>query len=100
MVTSFLIPGHTDGSAAYLAGGTLYLGDSADSGKDGNVLPAKRLLSNDIEENRAPLKKLAEKLKPQASEIQFMEFDHSGPLQGIAPLLNFANSTPTRPPAQ
>lgn len=45
MVTSYLVPGHTDGSAAYLAGGTLYLGDSADSGKDGNVLPAKRLLA-------------------------------------------------------
>lgn len=27
MVTSYLVPGHTDGSAAYLAGGTLYLGD-------------------------------------------------------------------------
>jgi hypothetical protein len=42
---------------------------------------------------------LAEKLKPQASEIQFMEFAHSGPLQGITPLLNFADNTPTKPPA-
>ena len=100
MVTSYLVPGHTDGSAAYLAAGTLYLGDSADSGKDGNVLPAKRLLSNDIEQNRASLTKLAEKLKPHASEIEFMEFAHSGPLSGIAPLLNFASNTPTRPPAQ
>jgi glyoxylase-like metal-dependent hydrolase (beta-lactamase superfamily II) len=92
MVTSYLIPGHTDGSAAYLAAGTLYLGDSADSGKDGNLLPAKRFVSNDIEQNQASLKKLAEKLKPRASEIQFMEFAHSGPLPGIAPLLNFANN--------
>ncbi len=100
LVTAYLIPGHTDGSAAYLAAGTLYLGDSADSAKDGSLLPAKRFFSNDIAQNRASLKKLAEELKPQASEIQYLEFAHSGPLPGIAPLLNFANNTPTKPPAQ
>ena len=100
LVTAYLIPGHTDGSAAYLAAGTLYLGDSADSAKDGSLLPAKRLFSNDIAQNRASLKKLAEELKPQASEIQYLEFAHSGPLPGIAPLLNFANNTPTKPAAQ
>ena len=99
LVTAYLIPGHTDGSAAYLAAGTLYLGDSADSGKDGSLLRAKRFVSNDVAQNRASLKKLAEKLKPQASEIQFMEFGHSGPLPGITPLLNFANNTPTKPTA-
>jgi glyoxylase-like metal-dependent hydrolase (beta-lactamase superfamily II) len=99
LVTAYLIPGHTDGSAAYLAAGTLYLGDSADSGKDGSLLPAKRFLSDDIEQNHASLKMLAEKLKPQASQIEFMEFAHSGPLPGITPLLKFADNTPTKPPA-
>jgi metallo-beta-lactamase class B len=99
LVTAYLIPGHTDGSAAYLAAGTLYLGDSADSCKDGSLLRAKRFVSNDIAQNRASLKMLAEKLKPQASEIQFMEFAHSGPLPGITRLVNFANNTPTRPTA-
>jgi glyoxylase-like metal-dependent hydrolase (beta-lactamase superfamily II) len=91
-VTAYLVPGHTDGSAAYLAAGTLYLGDSADSGKHGNLLPAKGLASNSTAQNRASLKKLAEELKPQASQIQFLEFAHSGPLPGLAPLLNFAGS--------
>jgi glyoxylase-like metal-dependent hydrolase (beta-lactamase superfamily II) len=100
LVTAYLIPGHTDGSAAYLAAGTLYLGDSADSAKDGSLLPAKRFLSNDIAQNHASLKRLAEKLKPQAAQIEFMEFAHSAPLPGIAPLLNFADNTPTRPQAQ
>ena len=66
LVTAYLIPGHTDGSAAYLAAGTLYLGDSADSAKDGSLLPAKRFVSNDIRQNRASLKTLAERLRPQA----------------------------------
>ena len=99
-VTAYLIPGHTDGSAAYLAAGTLYLGDSADSAKDGSLLPARRFLSNDIEQNHASLKGLAEELKPQASQIEFLEFAHSGPMPGIAPLLNFANNTATKPPSQ
>ncbi len=97
LVTAYLIPGHTDGSAAYLAAGTLYLGDSADSAKDGSLLPAKGFVSNDRAQNRASLKRLAEELKPRASEIQFMEFAHSGPLTGIAPLLDFANKTPANP---
>jgi glyoxylase-like metal-dependent hydrolase (beta-lactamase superfamily II) len=98
LVTAYLIPGHTDGSAAYLAAGTLYLGDSADSAKDGSLLPAKGFVSNDRAQNRASLKTLAEELKPRASEIQFMEFAHSGPLPGIGPLLKFANDTPANAP--
>jgi len=90
VVTAYLIPGHTDGSAAYLAAGTLYMGDSADSSKDGSLLPAKRFLSNDVEQNHESLKRLAEELQPQAANIQFMEFAHSGPLPGIGPLLDFA----------
>jgi glyoxylase-like metal-dependent hydrolase (beta-lactamase superfamily II) len=98
LVTAYLIPGHTDGSAAYLAAGTLYLGDSADSAKDGSLLPAKWFVSNDTAQNRASLINLAEELKLRASEIQFMEFAHSGPLTGIAALLNFAKNTPGNPP--
>jgi hydroxyacylglutathione hydrolase len=99
-VTSYLIPGHTDGSAAYLVAGTLYLGDSADSAKDGRLLPAKGFASNDRDQNQASLKRLAEELKPRASEIQYLEFAHSGPLQGIGPLLDFAENTPAKSATQ
>lgn len=89
-VTAYLIPGHTDGSAAYLAAGTLYMGDSADAGKDGSLLPAKYIVSNDTDQNQASLKKLATELKPMEGEVQYMEFAHSGPFVGIKPLLDFA----------
>lgn len=97
VVTAYLIPGHTDGSAAYLAAGTLFLGDSADASKDGSLLPAKRIASNDVEQNHESLKRLAEKLEPQAGSIQYLEFAHSGPLQGIGPLLDFAKKTDAKP---
>ncbi len=93
LVTAYLVPGHTDGSAAYLAAGTLYLGDSADSAKNGTLLPAKRFASNDTQQNQASLRKLAEELKPHANEIEFLEFAHSGPLQGFTALQKFANSS-------
>ncbi len=88
-VTAYLIPGHTDGSAAYLAAGTLYLGDSADAGKDGKLLHAKGMASNDVNQNVTSLQALAVRLKPQASQIQVLEFAHSGPMQGFQPLENF-----------
>jgi hydroxyacylglutathione hydrolase len=92
-VNAYLTPGHTDGSAAYLAAGTLYLGDSADSGKDGHLLGAKRIVSNNVQQNRQSLKTLTERLKPHASEIQFLEFAHSGPLRGFWPLEEFTNGS-------
>jgi len=99
-VTAYLIPGHTDGSAAYLAAGTLYLGDSADSNKDGTLHRAKRIVSNDVAQNRASLVRLANELKPRASEIQYLEFAHSGPLPGLDALLQFAGITPPKPAAE
>lgn len=93
-VNAYLVPGHTDGSAAYLMAGTLYLGDSADSSKEGHLLGAKRIASNNVQQNRQSLKTLAERLKPNASEIQFLEFAHSGPLRGFRPLEEFANGAP------
>ena len=90
-VSAYLIPGHTDGSGAYLVDGVLYLGDSADSNRSGKLTPAKWLVSNDVEQNRASLKDLAHRLAPQASLIKFLEFAHSAPIPGLQPLLDFAN---------
>ncbi len=95
-VTAYLIPGHTDGSAAYLVAGTLYLGDSADGKRDGTLLPAKRFVSNNVQQNHESLKRLADKLKPRSTEIQFLEFAHSGPLTGIGPLFDFADTVKTQ----
>lgn len=91
-VVAYLIPGHTDGSAAYLAAGTLYLGDSADGGRDGHLLPAKRFVSKDIADNKTSLLRLAGELRPKENKIEFMEVAHSGPLRGINALLN-SNAT-------
>lgn len=84
----FSIPGHTQGSAAYLANGVLFLGDSADATKDGKLVSAKWPVTDDVEQNRASLKALAAKLKPE--EVKHIVFSHTGVLPGLALLRDFA----------
>ncbi|WP_375766885.1 MBL fold metallo-hydrolase [Archangium gephyra] len=87
-VRVFSIPGHTQGSAAYLVNGVLFLGDSADATKDGKLVGAKWPVTESTEENRASLKALAAKLKPE--EVKLLVFSHTGVLPGYAPLRDFA----------
>jgi glyoxylase-like metal-dependent hydrolase (beta-lactamase superfamily II) len=86
----FAIPGHTAGSAAFLADGVLYLGDSADSNSDGTLRPAFWFVSEDTALNVASLKALAAQLEQSADEVQSLTFSHSGALAGLAPLTTFA----------
>jgi glyoxylase-like metal-dependent hydrolase (beta-lactamase superfamily II) len=89
-VEAFATPGHTPGSAVYLARGVLFFGDSAGASKDGAVMRAVRLFSKDPAQNVASLKALELRLRPRAQEIQELAFAHTGPLAGFAPLAAFA----------
>jgi glyoxylase-like metal-dependent hydrolase (beta-lactamase superfamily II) len=91
-VEAFAVPGHTPGSAAYLARGVLFFGDSAGGGKDDAMMPAVRLFSKDPEQNVASLKTLEARLKPRASEVKTLAFAHSGPLEGFQPFETFAST--------
>jgi hydroxyacylglutathione hydrolase len=88
-VRVFAVPGHTAGSAAYLVDGVLFLGDSAGSSKDGKILPAPWAFSDDGAQNRASLKALADRLRPEASTVKYLVPAHSGVLEGLAPLQAF-----------
>ena len=90
-VETFAVPGHTPGSAAYLARGVLFFGDSAGASKDGVMMRAVRLFSKDPGQNVASLVALAARLRPRAAEIKTLAFAHTGPLAGFEPLAAFAN---------
>jgi glyoxylase-like metal-dependent hydrolase (beta-lactamase superfamily II) len=85
----FATPGHTPGSAVYLARGVLFFGDSAGAAKDGQFKGAVRLFSKSGDENVASLKALAARLEPRAGEVKKLAFAHTGPLDGLGPLLTF-----------
>jgi glyoxylase-like metal-dependent hydrolase (beta-lactamase superfamily II) len=91
-VETFAVPGHTAGSAAYLARGVLFFGDSAGASKDGTVMKAVSLFSKDSAQNVASLKSLEGRLAPRASDIQALAFAHTGPLTGFQPFAAFVSS--------
>jgi glyoxylase-like metal-dependent hydrolase (beta-lactamase superfamily II) len=91
-VETFAAPGHTPGSAVYLARGVLFFGDSAGASKDGVMMKAVRLFSKDSGQNVASLKSLEGRLAPRASEIKALAFAHTGPLEGFQPFAAFVTS--------
>jgi hydroxyacylglutathione hydrolase len=91
-VRVFAVPGHTDGSAAYLAGNVLYLGDSATDRKDGTFAGAPKPFSNDVEQNHASLRSLFRRLGRERIEVKALAPSHSAPQTGTAAFEAFANA--------
>ena len=91
-VEAFAVPGHTPGSAVYLALGTLFFGDSAGASKDGAMMKAVRLFSKNSAQNVTSLKALEARLEPRAVDVKALAFAHTGPLVGYEPFATFASS--------
>lgn len=89
-VETFAVPGHTAGSAVYLAKGVLFFGDSAGASKDKTVMKAVSLFSKSSSQNVASLKTLEKRLEPRAGDIKALVFAHTGWLSGFEPLAAFA----------
>jgi glyoxylase-like metal-dependent hydrolase (beta-lactamase superfamily II) len=68
-VRVFAVPGHTEGSAAYLVAGVLFLGDSASLRSDGTLAGSPWAFSDDSAQNHASLKALADRLRPEQISI-------------------------------
>lgn len=89
LVKVYALPGHTQGSAAYLANGVLFTGDGADATKDGKLVPAKWLFSDSVDQDVASLKSLAGRLA--AEDVKVIAAAHTGILtRGLAPLTELA----------
>ncbi len=86
----FAIPGHTAGSAAFWVDGALFLGDSAGASNDGKVRPAPKVFSDNTDENRASIKALPARLAAAHLDVKTLIFAHTGRLQGLKPLVDFA----------
>lgn len=84
-IEAFLIPGHTDGSAAYVVHGVLFLGDAASRTGDGNVEGATWLFSKDPEASKESLRGLGEKLAGR-EDIHTLAFGHSAALKEGLPV--------------
>jgi glyoxylase-like metal-dependent hydrolase (beta-lactamase superfamily II) len=72
------VPGHTPGSAAYLAGGCLFVGDSANITSTGEVVAAPWPFTDDSPRNREAVKALAGKLHADTDQVVAIVPAHSG----------------------
>ena len=91
-VRVYAVPGHTAGSAAYLADGVLFLGDSADVTSDGALQGAPWIFSDSQPDNRASLARLEQRLAADGANVTAMVPAHSGAADGLAALTAFAQA--------
>lgn len=91
-VRVFAMPGHTAGSAAYLVDDVLFIGDSAEVKADGTMVGAPWIFSDSQAQNRDSLRRLARELGQSDVPVRAIVPSHSGPVDGLAPLLGFADS--------
>lgn len=86
-VEVFAVAGHTPGSAALLVHKVLFLGDAAVALEDGTLGEVPWFLSSDVEQSRASMRALMQRLKPRSQEIRALACSHSAALEnGLAPL--------------
>lgn len=91
----FAIPGHSQGHAAYVANGVLFLGDAAIAGRDGRLQNAHWFFSEDTDQNRASLKRLYDRLVRENVDVKAIACAHSGVMtNGIVALAEFAKAAP------
>lgn len=85
-VQAWRIPGHTEGSAAFVVRDVLFLGDSATAETGGALRAAPWVFSDDVERSKASVRALASKVP---ATVKRVVFSHSGPVDGLAALKAF-----------
>jgi glyoxylase-like metal-dependent hydrolase (beta-lactamase superfamily II) len=76
-VRVFAVPGHTQGSAAYLVDDVLFMGDAADTKSDGTVIGSPWVFSDSQPEDHASLVALDERLTRENVPVKVIAFAHS-----------------------
>jgi glyoxylase-like metal-dependent hydrolase (beta-lactamase superfamily II) len=79
-VRTFAVPGHTQGSAAFLADDTLFLGDTCSGRSDGTVHHPVWLHTKSTDQGLESLKALARRLQDEGVPVKALAFSHSGPI--------------------
>ncbi len=89
-VMPYALPGHTAGSAALLSHEVLYVGDSLTSKPDGTLVDPPWLFTEDLQQNKASIQKLAERIKSEGLSVKTIALSHSGAINGVEALLEYA----------
>jgi glyoxylase-like metal-dependent hydrolase (beta-lactamase superfamily II) len=86
----YAVPGHTQGSAAYLVDGVLCLGDAADMYNNGEMEISAWIFTDDQAQDRVSLLRLDRRLGEEGADVKAIEFAHEGLVaKGLGPLDDF-----------
>ena len=89
-VRVYAVPGHTQGSAAYLVDGVLFVGDAADMYTSGEMEISAWIFTDDQAQDRVSLLRLDRRLSEEGAQVKALEFAHEGVVaKGLAPLDDF-----------
>lgn len=89
-VRVYAVPGHTQGSAAYLVDGVLFLGDAADMHNDGELEISAWIFTDDQAQDRVSLLRLDRRLSEEGTPVKALVFAHEGVVaKGLGPLDDF-----------
>ena len=91
-VTAYAVPGHTQGSAAYLIDGVLFAGDSMQIKSNQQITGPSLIFSDDRAQGEASIRHLSQELQPHAAEVNFIATGHTGTVAGLSPLASFGGS--------
>ena len=91
-VTALAVPGHTEGSAAYLVNGVLFVGDALQITSSQKIIGPSAIFSTDRAQGEASLKHLGQELQSSATDVNFIATGHTGTLAGLQALLAFGGS--------
>ena len=91
-VTAYAVPGHTEGSAAYLMDGVLFVGDAVQIKSNQQFIGPSVIFSTDRAQGETSLKHLAQELQPHAADVKFIATGHTGTVAGLSPLVAFGGS--------
>lgn len=89
-INVYPVPGHTEGGVVFLVSGILFMGDTALSSSDGRIKHAIWVFSTDVGQQDRSLKALASRLVAEKKKVDHILFAHSGALDGLQPLLDYA----------
>jgi glyoxylase-like metal-dependent hydrolase (beta-lactamase superfamily II) len=91
-VTAFAVSGHTEGSAAYLVNGVLFVGDAVQIKSNQQIIGPSAVFSTDRAEGENSLRHLGQELQPRSADVKFIATGHTGTVGGLAPLVSFGGS--------
>ena len=88
-IETLWVPGHTEGNAVFLVNNVLIMGDTAMASDKGTVIPCPSFFNDDDAKAKEAVSLLADRIRDEDKTIEWMVFSHTGPLEGIDPLMAY-----------